>query len=73
MDHDVNEKYLDINLRDLTKDKVDKLKKSIAIAKKDFDKLKNTIPEDIWEKELNELERLLNPKSKKRSYIDLSD
>lgn len=73
MEYGVNEKYLDINLRDLTKDKVDKLKKSIAIAKKDFDKLKNTIPEDIWEKELNELERLLNPKSKKRSYIDLSD
>jgi DNA topoisomerase-2 len=72
MEHGVNEKYLDINLRDLTKDKVDKLKKSIAIARRDFDKLKNTIPEDIWEKELNELERLLNPKSKKRSYIDLS-
>ena len=72
MEHGVNEKYLDINLRDLTKDKVDKLKKSIAIARRDFETLKNTIPEDIWEKELNELERLLNPKSKKRSYIDLS-
>ena len=72
MEHGVNEKYLDINLRDLTKDKVDKLKASIDQMKREYKRLHDTVEEDIWEKELNELERLLNPKSKKRSYIDLS-
>lgn len=73
MEHDVNEKYLDINLRDLTRDKVDKLAQSIEQLKREYEKLNNTPLESIWEKELNDLERLLDPTKKKRSYIDLSN
>lgn len=73
MEHGVNEKYLDINLRDLTRDKVEKLGKSIKQLKREHEKLNNTPLVSIWEKELNDLERLLDPTIKKRSYIDLSN
>ena len=72
VNHGVNEKYLDMNLRDLTKDKVDKLKANMARTQNDFNRLKSTAVDSIWEKELNDLERILKPSNKKRSYVDLS-
>ena len=73
MEQNVNEKYLDMNLRDLTKDKVGKLKASIAKRKKDWDTLNATPVVDIWLRELNALERCIVPSKKKRDFIDLSD
>ena len=73
MEHNVNEKYLDINLRDLTVDKVSKLKSTIARNKEQYVLVQKTSEAEMWEKELNGLERLLRPGSKKRSIIDLTD
>ena len=72
MEHNVNEKYLDINLRALTVDKVNKLKTNVSILQKSLQVIKRTSVDDMWLKELNALEQLLNPGSKKRSVVDLS-
>ena len=73
MVHNVDEKYLDMNLRDLTLDKVNKLKAKMERTSMMWDRLNKTSVEDIWLKELNDLERCINPAKKKRDYIDLSD
>lgn len=72
MEHNVDEKYLDMNLRDLTLDKVSKLKATIDKRKKEWSVLNETPTTDIWLRELNALERCINPSKKKRDYIDLS-
>lgn len=73
MEQNVDEKYLDMNLRGLTLDKVTKLKAGIEKTKREWSKLNSTPVVDIWLKELNELERCIHPTKKKRDYIDLSD
>lgn len=72
MEHNVDEKYLDINLRSLTVDKVHKLKTGITKLKQELHILNTTKIDDMWMKELLALEQHLNPRQKKRHFIDLS-
>ena len=73
LEHSVDEKYLDINLRDLTKDKVTKLKQKIDQLKQTWKTLHGKSIQDIWLKELHDLRRIIQPANKKRTIIDLSD
>lgn len=73
LEHNVDEKYLDINLRDLTVDKVNKLKGKISQLKQSWKNLNEKSLQDIWLKELHELKRIIQPSNKKRTIIDLSD
>ena len=73
LEHGVDEKYLDINLRDLTVDKVNKLKGKISQLKQSWKNLNEKSLQDIWLKELHDLKRTIQPANKKRTIIDLSD
>lgn len=70
--YNVSEKHLNMNLRDLTRDKVSKLKTKINDTKMDLQRLQNTSVVDIWLKELNLLEKCIVPSKKKREFVDLS-
>ena len=74
MKHNVDIQYLDsMNLRDLTIDKVNKLKAKLKRNKMMWNRLDDTSVQDTWLKELNDLERCINPAKKKRDYVDLSE
>jgi len=72
MEHNVDEKYLDINLRDLTRDRVQKLERKIDQLKSQLEQLRKTPVDDIWLKELRALKQVICPENKKRTIIDLS-
>lgn len=72
MEHNVDEKYLDINLRDLTRDRVQKLGRKIDQLKRQLEQLRKTPVDDIWLKELRALKQVICPENKKRTIIDLS-
>ena len=70
----IDSKYLDIRLRDITPDAVCKLKIDIETLKRNYDLLYNTEVQDMWVKELKELREHLKPtKKRKRDTIDLTD
>jgi len=69
----IDSKYLDIRLRDITPDAVQKLKDDIADLNTKYDLLYRTTEKQLWSKELEELRNLLQPnKKRKREEIDLT-
>lgn len=62
----LNPKYLDIRLRDITPDAVQKLKNEQNKLKHDFGELENTTLETMWHRELHELKQHLKPSKRKR-------
>jgi hypothetical protein len=71
--HGVDEKYLDLKIRSLTRRKVNELRALIVEKQSAYNALKARSIEDIWLHELNELERYLVPNKKKRDIVDLTE
>lgn len=71
---DIDSKYLDIRLRDITTDAVKKLERDIKELKQNHVILTNTKEQQMWVKELNDLKNHLQPTNKrKREEIDIRD
>ena len=64
--HGVRSEYLDISLRELSPEKVTRLSDTIAEKQTAHDALQKQTVEEIWMRELNELESMLRPDQKKR-------
>ncbi|MBH46055.1 MAG: hypothetical protein CMC93_05515 [Flavobacteriaceae bacterium] len=62
----LNPKYLDIRLRDITPDAVQKLKNEQHKLNHDHGELQNTSLETMWHRELHELKQHLKPSKRKR-------
>lgn len=71
--HGVDEKYMDLKIRSLTRRKVNELRALIVEKQRAYNALKARSIEDIWLHELNELERHLVPNKKKRDIVDLTE
>ncbi len=62
----IDSKYLDIRLRDITPDAVDSLKKTIIKLQDQIMALKATTEKEMWVKELKELRNHLEPNKKRK-------
>ena len=63
---EINPKYLDIRLRDITVDAVNKLRTETQKLKQEYIALEKTTLEEIWTRELCALKQCLQPTKRKR-------
>lgn len=66
----IDPKYLDIRLRDITPDAVDKLRKDIDSLTMKREILKGTSEMSMWTEELETLKTFLNPSKKRKRFVE---
>ena len=65
----IDSKYLDIRLRDITPDAVNKLEKDIGSLGEKRETLMGTSEDTMWTQELETLKSFLNPSKKRKRFI----